>query len=80
MSWSPKGNHGRNEILFIVHFNIIPKRNEVSVVRLIHSPFWDPIQLDSSKLKYAIIDLVKYINNVTIVFDYLYELNFCKLI
>ena len=73
MSWSPKGNHGRNEILFIVHLNINPKRKEVSVVRLIQSPFWDPIQIESSKLKYAIIDLVKYLNNVTIVFDYLYE-------
>ena len=73
LAWSPKGMHGRTEVLFLIVAQIHVLRKEFIIRHLIQSPFWDPAQIDSSELKKALIAQNTINNCTTINLDYLYE-------
>tara|TARA_A100001015_G_scaffold316104_1_gene429556 strand:- start:3077 stop:3706 length:630 start_codon:yes stop_codon:yes gene_type:complete len=73
LAWKPKGNHGRNEVLFIIFLKLIVDKKELVVKEIVQSPFWDPVHIDSNYLKMALEDLNSQNDNVTLVLDYLYE-------
>lgn len=75
LAWYPKGDHGRNEILYIILCKLIIENKIMHVEKLIQSPFWDPRSIESKYLKYALEDL-NYINGnqkMKVSLDKLYE-------
>ena len=56
LAWTPRGEHGRPEVLFIIVVQIYIESKEFVIKHLVQSPFWDPIQIDSTELKIALID------------------------
>lgn len=73
LSWMPMGEHGRNEVLFIIVAYILVEKQEFVIRHLIQSPFWDPAQIDSNELKIALEDQNSKNNCTTINLEYLYE-------
>ena len=75
LAWSPNGEHGKTEVLFIIVAQIHVLRREFIISHLIQSPFWDPSQIDSTELKNALI-AQNILNNCTqINLEYLYDNN-----
>ena len=73
LAWSPRGEHGRTEVLFIIVVQINILRREFIIRHLIQSPFWDPSQIDSNELKKALV-AQNTLNNCThINLEYLYD-------
>ena len=73
LSWMPKGEHGRPEVLFIIVAYILVEKQEFVIRHLVQSPFWDPIQIDSNELKLALEDQNCKNNCTSINLEYLYE-------
>ena len=73
LAWTPKGEHGRTEVLFIIVVQIYVEKKEFVIKHLVQSPFWDPVQIDSTELKYALIDQNKKNNCTKINLDFLYD-------
>ena len=57
LGWYPKGEHGRNEILYIIICKLLMKEKQLNVETLIQSPFWDPRAIKTKYLKNALLDL-----------------------
>ena len=73
LAWSPRGEHGRTEVLFIIVVQIHIIKREFIIRHLIQSPFWDPSQIDSNELKKALV-AQNILNNCTqINLEYLYD-------
>ena len=73
MAWYPEGNHGRKEVLFIIFLILYLDKKELVVEQIVQSPFWDPMQIDSKYLKFALEDLNKQHDDITLNLDHLYE-------
>ncbi len=73
MAWSPKGEHGRTEVLFIIVVQIHLSNREFIIRHLIQSPFWDPSQIDSNELKKALVAQNTLNNCTQINLEYLYD-------
>ena len=73
LGWYPEGNHGRNEILFIIYCKINSKIKELKILQLIQSPFWSPNSIESSYLKSSLEDLCKSIDNYSLNLEHLYR-------
>ena len=73
MAWSPKGEHGRTEVLFIIVVQIHLSNREFMIRHLIQSPFWDPSQIDSNELKKALVAQNTLNNCTQINLEYLYD-------
>ena len=73
LAWTPKGQHGRTEVLFIIVVQIYIESKQFVIKHLVQSPFWDPVQIDSVELKNALIDQNKENNCTTINLEYLYD-------
>ena len=73
MAWSPKGEHGRTEVLFIIVVQIHLSTREFIIRHLIQSPFWDPSQIDSNELKKALVAQNTLNNCTQINLEYLYD-------
>ena len=73
LAWSPVGEHGREEVLFIIVAEIVVQKQEFVIKHLVQSPFWDPIQIDSNELKKALIEQNKLNNCTSINLEYLYD-------
>lgn len=73
LSWMPKEEHGRNDVLFIIVAYILVDKQEFVIRHLVQSPFWDPAQIDSNELKLALEDQNCKNNCTTINLEYLYE-------
>jgi hypothetical protein len=73
LSWMPKGEHGRHEVLFIIVAFILVEKKEFVIRHLVQSPFWDPVQIGSNELKIALEAQNCKNNCTTINLDYLYE-------
>jgi len=73
LAWSPRGEHGRTEVLFIIVAEIHVLRREFIIRHLVQSPFWDPVQIDSTELKNALIAQNAVNNCTTINLEYLYD-------
>ena len=71
--WSPRGEHGRTEVLFIIVVQINILRREFIIRHLIQSPFWDPSQIDSNELKKALVAQNTLNNCTQINLEYLYD-------
>ncbi len=70
LSWSPLG--AIREVLFLVVAEIDVEREKFVVKLVIQSPFWEPRQIESRHLKYALEDLVEDIEEVTLDMTELY--------
>ena len=57
LGWSPTGNHGRNEILFIIYNKLDYLENKLIRSQLIQSPFWSPAAIKSEYLKKSLENL-----------------------
>lgn len=73
LAWSPRGEHGRTEVLFIIVVQINIIRREFIIRHLIQSPFWDPSQIDSNELKKALVAQNTLNNCTQINLEYLYD-------
>lgn len=73
LSWMPKGEHGRNEVLFIIVAYILVEKQEFIIRHLVQSPYWDPAQIDSNELKISLEDQISKHNCTKINLEYLYE-------
>lgn len=73
LSWMPRGDHGRTEVLFIIVAQINALKKEFIIRHLVQSPFWDPAQIDSCELKSALIAQNEKNNCTSINLEYLYE-------
>lgn len=73
MAWTPKGEHGRTEVLFIIVVQIHLSNREFIIRHLIQSPFWDPSQIDSNELKKALVAQNTLNNCTQINLEYLYD-------
>lgn len=73
MAWMPRGVYGRNDTLFIIVATIDAEKKEFGIRHMVQSPFWDPEQIDSDKLRLALLDQNEKNNCTTINLEYLYE-------
>ena len=73
ISWSPLG--AIREVLFLVVVEIDAEEKKFIVRLVLQSPFWEPKQIESCHLKYALEDLVNGIDNVTLDLSQLYRKN-----
>jgi len=73
ISWSPLSVI--KEVLFLVVVEINVEENKFIVRLVLQSPFWEPKQIESCHLKYAIEDLVDDIDNITLDLSELYRTN-----
>jgi hypothetical protein len=71
ISWSPLG--AVREILFMVVAEINIESETFAIRLMIQSPFWEPRQIESRHLKYAIEDLVDDLDEITLDLTELYE-------
>lgn len=76
LGWSPRGTHGRREILFIVYNKIDYNENKIKVCQLIQSPFWSPRSIPSEYLKMSLLDLCKTIEGYDLCLENLYIKDF----
>jgi hypothetical protein len=70
MSWTPRG--ALREVLFLVVIKIDVEQEKFVVQLVLQSPFWEPQQIESRHLKYALEDLANKIDGVTLDFSQLY--------
>lgn len=71
ISWSPLG--AIREVLFLVVAEINIERETFAIQLVLQSPFWEPRQIESRHLKYALEDLVDGIEEATLDLTELYE-------
>jgi hypothetical protein len=71
ISWSPSSVI--NEVLFIIVGETNAEKNEFVVKLIVQSPFWNPKQISSENLKYAIEELIYGMDNVYLNMSYLYD-------
>ena len=78
LGWYPKGQHGRNEILYIIICKLLINEKQLNVETLIQSPFWDPRAIKTEHLKNALVDLNYITDNqkMSISLEKLYERDF----
>jgi hypothetical protein len=72
LGWYPMGNHGRNEILFIIYCKINSDLKQLNILQLIQSPFWSPNSIESSYLKWSLEDLCRSIDNYSLNLEQIY--------
>ena len=71
LCWSPRG--AIREVLFLVVAEIDVEEEKFILKLVIQSPFWEPKQIESRHLKYAIEELVEDIEDVTLDMSQLYR-------
>lgn len=71
LCWSPRG--AIREVLFLVVAEIDVEEEKFILKLVIQSPFWEPKQIESRHLKYAIEELVEDIEDVTLDMSELYR-------
>mgnify|MGYP003325268642 FL=1 len=68
-----RDRYGRNDTLFIIVATIDAEKKEFGIRHMVQSPFWDPEQIDSDKLRLALLDQNDKNNCTSINLEYLYE-------
>ena len=71
LSWMPKGVY--TDIIFIIICEIIPDEKILQVKYILHSPYWEHKQIKSIHLKYALEDMIRNIDNISLDLSYLYN-------
>ena len=73
MCWKPKSLSGIQSVLFIIVAEINTEEKIFSIKQLVQSPFWSPEQIESNKLKEALINMNQINNCTKLDMSYLYE-------
>tara|TARA_B000000557_G_C20809099_1_gene459119 strand:- start:1993 stop:2643 length:651 start_codon:yes stop_codon:yes gene_type:complete len=73
MCWKPRPLNGVQSVLFLVVAEINKEEKKFSIKQLVQSPFWSPEQIQSNKLKEALINMNDVNNCTKIDMNYLYE-------